>query len=183
MQCGELRSVTQRNVGKRFRRLRGDRLLADTKSDRGVRCDREHHVRRIVGQRAAVPLGEAEYRRGADRIREHVGEEPVCDFLRVGPRILRGSLGADDTCDRLDRGRTVGLEVIGGAPGVEPVAEVLVILRDKGWIIGRPMRLIERQPPASVASVATAQTPMRRFDPASASSSLSGTSSTIEYTV
>ena len=49
--------------------------------------------------------------------------------------------------------------------------------------MGRPTRLIERHPPASVASVDTAHTPMRRLSPAPASNSPSGTSSTIEYTV
>ena len=54
---------------------------------------------------------------------------------------------------------------------------------NSGWIIGRPTRCIECQPPASVAKVDTAHTPIRRLPPAWASNSLSGTSSTMEYTV
>src|SRR5271170_7516998 len=44
---------------------------------------------------------------------------------------------------------------------------------NKGWIIGRPTRLIERHPPASVASVARAHTPIRRLAPAPAPDSRS----------
>ncbi|SPE30845.1 hypothetical protein SBA3_1700012 [Candidatus Sulfopaludibacter sp. SbA3] len=39
---------------------------------------------------------------------------------------------------------------------------------NNGWIIGRPTRLIERQPPASVASFATAHAPVRRLSSAPA---------------
>jgi hypothetical protein len=49
--------------------------------------------------------------------------------------------------------------------------------------MGSPTRLMERHSPASVASVDTAHTPIRRLSPASASNSPSGASNTIEYTL
>ena len=46
----------------------------------------------------------------------------------------------------------LGREVVGRATGIGTVAEIFVVLREQRGIIGKPTRLIERHPPAPVAS-------------------------------
>ena len=47
---------SNRNVREGLRRLRSDRLLTYAEANGSVRRDREHHIRRVVGQRAAIPI-------------------------------------------------------------------------------------------------------------------------------
>ena len=110
-----------------------------------------------------------------DRVREHVREESVRDCRRIGPRVLGSSIGSDDTGDRLDDGFAVRREIICRAPGVETVAEVFVELSEQRIDHREATRLMNAIPPASVASVDRAQTPIRPLPPAFGTSSLSGT--------
>src|SRR5208337_3083655 len=87
---------------------------------------------------------------------------PAIAFMTVSPYVAKSSAGR---------------------PALRRLPRSSLYWVNSGWIMGRPTRLIERHPPASVASVDRAHTPTRRLSPALARSSLSGTSSTIEYTV
>jgi hypothetical protein len=49
-----------------------------------------------------------------------------------------------------------------GEPALRRLPRSSLYWVNSGWTMGRPTRLIERQPPASVANVDTAQTPIRR---------------------
>src|SRR5271166_7108894 len=62
-------SASGGNVRKGLRRFRSDRFLADPETNGRVGGDAEHHVRRIVREGPAVPLGKAERRRRADGVR------------------------------------------------------------------------------------------------------------------
>ena len=116
------------NVGKFRRWLRRDGFLADPEADRRIRREGEHDVGGVVGQRTAVPFGEAEHRRRADRVGKDVREEAVRDFLAIGLRVLGGSGRRHHAGDRFGDGLAIGREVVGRAPGVEAIAEIFVVL-------------------------------------------------------
>ena len=102
------------------------------------------------------------------------------DLLRIGLGVFRGPVSGHHARNRLGDGLSVGGEVVSGHPALRRLPRSSLYWVNRGWIIGRPTRLMERHPPASVASVDDSP----HADPAlvarAASNSPSGTSSTIE---
>ena len=93
-----------------------------------VRRHREHDIGCVVDEGAAVRLGKAEGGRCADLIRQDVGAAAMRNILPVCPRILRGSVGGDNSGYGLSDGCSVSCEVISWASGIEAVAEIFVVL-------------------------------------------------------
>jgi hypothetical protein len=78
-----------------------------------------------------VPFDEAKRRLSADLIGKDVGEEAMSHLRAIPLRILRRAVGCDNAGDRLADNLTISREVIGGAASIEPIAQVLVVLREQ----------------------------------------------------
>jgi hypothetical protein len=92
------------DVREHLRRLRGDRLLADSQTDWFVRRDGKHDIGRVVRQGATVPFGKAKHRRRAHHVGQNVWKQSVCDFLRIGVRVFGCTLRSYSARDRIDDG-------------------------------------------------------------------------------
>ena len=85
----------------------------------------------IGSEAAAVPFGKAKYRAAANFIGQHIGKESMRDMFGIAARIFSGAVGLDDAGDLFGYERAVDREVVSGCPGVEPIAEVFIILREE----------------------------------------------------
>ena len=135
--------------GKTFEGFAVTELLSYPKPDGSVRRDAEHHIRRIVRQSTAVPLQETKRRRRTDFVRQHVGKEAMGDFRAVGQRILGRPVGSNNAGDRLANNLAIRREIIGRAAGIQPIAEILVKLREQR-VDHRQANAVDRPPAAGI---------------------------------
>jgi hypothetical protein len=54
--------------------------------------------------------------------------QPARDLLPIALRGFRRTIGGNHGCDPLSDSLSVGCEVVGRAPGIEMIAEILVVL-------------------------------------------------------
>ena len=83
----------------------------------------------------------------------------MLDCLCIELRIFRSSVRAYRTGNILDDRLTVGRKILGGTSGIQAIAQVFIELREER-MDHQQADTIDRQPPASVARVETAHTPI-----------------------